>query len=128
MSHPVNSKVVCVDADFSKQMASDPKFHEMFPYLPENKVTYTVRTSEAGAIRLEEIVNPEGPINLGDRQNPVNIWDEGAFASERFAPLLENRDSDTNDMLNGMFKDIENDPEVMPYIYEPAEDEELVVY
>lgn len=103
MSYRVGTKVVCVDANFDKLRDMDPDFFQAFHELPEDSKVYKVRTSEQGAIRLEEIRNPECPINLGG----VEVWDEPAFASRRFAPLIEDRNEMTDSLLNDLTKEVE---------------------
>jgi len=101
MSYKVGSKVVCVNADFSALIKEHPEFLDVFIQLPKESKVYTVRTTEIGAIRLEELVNSECEINLGG----VEIWEEPAFDSRRFAPLLENRDELTESMLDDILID-----------------------
>ena len=101
MSYKVGSKVVCVNADFSTLIKEHPEFLDVFTQLPIENSVYTVRTSDEGAIRLEELINPECAINLGG----VDVWEEPAFDSRRFAPLLENRDELTESMLDDILID-----------------------
>lgn len=123
----VGDKVVCVDDDFTTHKINDPNFHLMFKQLPVKDEVYTVRSIDSVAIRLNEVVNPIVPINLGDRSNPIWIEDEPAFHISRFAPLLNNRDELTDNVLNGILKDIGEDSEVLPYLV-PDTEEELLVY
>lgn len=127
MSFKVGQKVVCVNDDFTEHKKNDPNFHVGLQNLPKEGVTYTVRTSEGPAIRLDELVNPVIPINLGDRQSPLWIEDEPAFHMSRFAPLLDNRDQLTDSLLNDLTKDINKDVKE----YEPLlvpEDEDILFY
>lgn len=117
MDHKVGSKVVCVDGDFTTHIENDPDFFQTFHGIPKEGKTYKVRTSECGAVRLDEIVNPVGPINLGE---PIGvIWDEPAFEGVRFAPLLDNRDDLTNEMLKGIGLTTPMEEEFLVPSYEP---------
>lgn len=97
--YSVGSKVVCVDDLFDITL---PNFQDIFHQLPKNEVTYKVRENDgSGAIKLEEIVNPEFPFDLGAGV----MWTEPAFAQVRFAPLLEDRD----ELSESLLEDIELD-------------------
>jgi hypothetical protein len=104
--HKVGDKVACVNDVFDTTQVN---FTLMFEQLPIKDQVYVIRTSESGAVRLEEILNPVVPINLGDIESPIWITDEVAFASDRFAPLLTNRNELTEELLNDISIGVEEE-------------------
>jgi len=82
MSYKVGQQVVCIDATFD---TSDPDFFRVFKQLPSKGKTYTIREYDAPSIKLEEVQNPEIPMDMGG----ITITEEPGFNQRRFAPLVE---------------------------------------
>lgn len=97
MSYKPGSKVVCVNDEFD---LTDPVIRSMVR--PKKDIVYTVRDCEEGMVRLEEISNKEMPMYFGG----VILMVEPGFAQNRFAPLLDNRDELTENMLNTLKLDV----------------------
>ena len=113
MSYEVGSKVVCVDDTYD---LSDPLIRRLSK--PKKDVTYTIREIDSPMLLLEEIVNPEIPIDMGG----FVINQEPGFHQNRFAPLHDNRDEMTDALLNSL----ELEHEEFEYI-EVEETEEIGV-